>query len=38
MQDRKVELQGEAQEERIQDYLRKIFPEDDVEEIKKKIR
>jgi hypothetical protein len=38
MQDRKVELQGEAQEERIQDYLRKIFPEDDVEEIKKGAR
>ena len=38
MQDRKVELQGETQEERIQDYLRKIFPEDDVEEIKKGAR
>jgi hypothetical protein len=32
---RNVELQGEAQEERIQDYLRKTFPDDDVEEIKK---
>jgi len=35
---RNVELQGEAQEERIQDYLRKVFPEDDVEEIKKGAR
>ena len=38
MQDRKVELQGEVQEERIQDYLRKVFPEDNVEEIKKGAR
>ena len=30
-----VELQGEVQEERLQDYLRNMFPEDDIEEIKK---
>ena len=30
-----VELQGEIQEERLQDYLVKIFPEDDIEEISK---
>jgi hypothetical protein len=35
MQDRKVELQGEIQEERLQDYLKKTFPDDDVVEIKK---
>ena len=35
MEQRKVELQGEIQEERLQDYLKKLFPEDDVEEIKK---
>jgi len=31
----KVELQGEIQEERLQDFLRKKFPDDDLEEIKK---
>ena len=35
MQNRKVELQGEIQEERLQDFLRRKFPEDTVEEIKK---
>ena len=30
-----VELQGEIQEERLQDYLEKIFPDDDIEEISK---
>ena len=30
-----VELQGEIQEERLQDYLEKIFPDDDFEEISK---
>jgi len=35
MENRKVELQGEIQEERLQDYLKKLFPEDDIEEIKK---
>lgn len=30
-----VEVQGEIQEELIQDFLRKKFPDDDVEEIKK---
>ena len=35
MEARKVELQGEIQEERLQDFLRKKFPEDDIEEIKK---
>ena len=30
-----MELQGEVQEERLQDYLQKIFPEDDIEEISK---
>ena len=33
-----VELQGEIQEERLQDYLRKIFPEDDIEEIGKGVK
>ena len=32
---RNVELQGEVQEERIQDFLRKAFPDDHVDEIKK---
>ena len=35
MQNRKVELQGEIQEERLQDFLRRKFPEDTIEEIKK---
>ena len=35
MQNRKVELQGEIQEERHQDFLRRKFPEDTIEEIKK---
>ena len=35
MEARNVELQGEIQEERLQDFLRKKFPEDDIEEIKK---
>ena len=35
MLQRNVELQGEVQEERLQDFLRKKFPEDTVEEIKK---
>ena len=30
-----MELQGEVQEERLQDYLAKIFPDDDIEEISK---
>lgn len=30
-----VELQGEIQEERLQDYLEKIFPDDDFDEISK---
>ena len=34
MQNRKVELQGEIQEERLQDFLRRKFPEDTIEEIK----
>ena len=33
-----VELQGEIQEERLQDYLVKIFPEDDIEEISKGVK
>ena len=32
---RNVELQGEIQEERLQDYLQKIFPEDDIDEVSK---
>ena len=30
-----VELQGEVQEERLEDYLKKIFPDDDIEEVSK---
>ena len=33
-----VELQGEIQEERLQDYLEKIFPDDDIEEISKGVK
>ena len=33
-----VEVQGEVQEELIQDFLRERFPEDDIEEIKKGAR
>ena len=36
MEERKVGLQGEIQEERLQDFLRKKFPEDDIEEKKEK--
>ena len=35
MKERSVELQGEVQEERLQDFLRSNFPDDEVEEIKK---
>ena len=38
MNQRSVELQGEVQEELIQDFLRNSFPEDTVEEIKKGAR
>ena len=30
-----MELQGEIQEERLQDYLEKIFPEDDIVDVSK---
>ena len=33
-----VELQGEVQEERLQDYLEKIFPDDDIEEVSKGVK
>ena len=33
-----VELQGEIQEERLQDYLEKIFPDDDIEEVSKGVK
>ena len=33
-----MELQGEIQEERLQDFLRKTFPDDTVEEIKKGVK
>ena len=35
MKQRSVELQGEVQEELIQDFLKSSFPEDTVEEVKK---
>lgn len=35
IQQKSVEVQGEIQEELIQDFLRKKFPEDDIDEIKK---
>ena len=35
---RNVELQGEVQEERIQDFLRKAFPDDHVDEVKKGVK
>ena len=38
MNQRSVELQGEVQEELIQDFLRNSFPEDTVEEVKKGAR
>ena len=38
MNQRSVELQGEVQEELIQDFLRSSFPEDTVEEVKKGAR
>ena len=30
-----MELQGEVQEERLQDYLEKMFPEDDIIDVSK---
>ena len=33
-----VELQGEVQEERLEDYLKKIFPDDDIEEVSKGVK
>lgn len=35
IQQKSVEVQGEVQEELIQDFLRKKFPDDDIDEIKK---
>ena len=35
MKNKNVELQGEVQEENLQDFLQKKFPDDDLEEIKK---
>ena len=33
-----VELQGEVQEERLEDYLKIIFPDDDIEEVSKGVK